>query len=151
MIKKTLILTLTAATMLFASGPAPHAGMQHGKMMGKKMMKKQSPFLINGKMPHLTKRVKMNWDKLNLTKEQQDALLKIRQETVGAVRSLKPQIMKLENEIAKAANEGADPDSLKAKVEEVAKLKAQATMAHIKCIHDTKKVLTADQLKQLRP
>ena len=149
--KKTLLLTLTAATMLFASSPAPQQAMQQGKAMGKKMMKKQSPFLINGKMPHLTKLVKMNWDKLNLTKEQQDALLKIRQETLGAVKSLKPQIMKLENEIAKATNEGADPESLKAKVDEVAKLKAQATMAHIKCIHDTKKVLTPEQLKQILP
>ncbi len=59
--------------------------------------------------------------------------------------------MQLENEIAKAANEGANPASLKAKVEELAKLKAQATMAHIKCIHDTQKVLTPEQLKQILP
>jgi Spy/CpxP family protein refolding chaperone len=149
--KKTMILTLTAATMLFASSPAPQMGMQHGKAMGKKMMKKESPFLINGKMPHLTKLVMMNWDKLNLTKEQQEALKKIRQETMSSVKSLKPTILKLENEVAKATMQGADPATLKAKVDEIAKYKAEATMAHIKCIHDTKKVLTQEQLKQLLP
>ncbi len=145
--KKSLMILATAATFAFATTPMP--GMGQGAHMNKKMQKMQKPFLILGKMPHLTKLVMMHWDDLGLSDEQKEKLIQIRKETMGAVKSLKPKIMKLENEVAKATMEGAEPDSLKAKVDEIAKLKAEATMAHIKCIYNTKKVLTPEQLAKL--
>ena len=145
--KKIVLILTAAATLAFATTPMPATG--HGPKAAKKMQKMQKPFLILGKMPHLTKLVMMHWDDLGLSDEQKEKLTQIRKETMGAVKSLKPKIMKLENEVAKATMEGADPDSLKAKVDEIAKLKAEATMAHIKCIYNTKKVLTPEQLAKL--
>ena len=146
--KKIVLMITAAATFAFATTPMPATG--HGPQAGKKMQKMQKPFLILGKMPHLTKLVMMHWDDLGLSDEQKEKLTQIRKETMGAVKSLKPKIMKLENEVAKETIEGADPDSLKAKVDEIAKLKAEATMAHIKCIYNTKKVLTPEQLAKLK-
>ncbi len=145
--KKIVLMITTAATLAFATTPMP--GMGQGAQMGKKMQKMQKPFLILGKMPHLTKLVMMHWDDLGLSDDQKAKLVEIRKATMGAVKTLKPKIMKLENEVAKATMEGAEPDSLKAKVDEIAKLKADATMAHIKCIYNTKKVLTPEQLAKL--
>ena len=145
--KKIVLMITTAATLAFATTPMP--GMGQGVQMGKKMQKMQKPFLILGKMPHLTKLVMMHWDDLGLSDDQKAKLVEIRKATMGAVKTLKPKIMKLENEVAKATMEGAEPDSLKAKVDEIAKLKAEATMAHIKCIYNTKKVLTPEQLAKL--
>ena len=108
-------------------------------------------FLIMGKMPHYTKLLMQKWDdpKLALTDEQKKALEKVRKETMSAVLEIKPQLAKLEQEIADKILHGATPDSLKADVEKVAKLKTKATMAHLKCIYDTQKVLTESQLKYL--
>lgn len=129
----------------------PPAGFQHPKegKMSKTGGKQQSPFLINGKMPHLTKLVKMHWDTLNLTDKQQEELLKIRKETIMAVKTLKPKILQLENEVATAVTAGETPDKLKEKVSQIADLKAKATMVHIKCIYNTKNILSKQQLQQL--
>ena len=150
--KRKITLLLAAASLAFATQGMP----AQGAMMGKKMHKMQKgamnkPFLILGKMPHLTKLVMRHWDDLNLSDTQKEELIKIRKATMGAVMQLKPQIMKLENEVAKAAMEGAKPESLKAKVDQIAQLKAKATMAHLKCIYDTKKILTPRQMKLLLP
>ncbi len=130
----------------------PPAGFKH-KQMGKmkKQNKKNSPFLIIGKMPHLTKMVKMNWDRLELSQTQKDELLKIRKETMSNIMRLKPQIKRLEKEVAKSTMLGDTPQSLKEKVDQIAKLKAEATMVHINCIYQTKKVLTPKQLKMILP
>jgi len=145
--KKTLITLLTASSLVFALQPTtPMKGMNQN--MTKK--KKSAPFLIMGKMPHLTKQVMMNWDELELNKDQEEKLTKIRKETMGAIKKVKPEITKLEDEVAKAAMSGEKPETLKEKVDQIAKLKAEATMAHIKCIHDTKSVLTDKQLKLLQ-
>ena len=147
--KKTLILLLTAGSLAFATQPtAPAQGMKQLKMA--KKGKKNAPFLIMGKMPHMTKQVMMNWDKLELSKDQKEKLTKIRQETMGAVKKLKPQIMTLENEVATAAIAGEKPENLTEKVNQIAKLKAEATMVHIKCIYNTKNTLTAKQLELLK-
>ena len=120
----------------------PIYGSGHGHKEGK-------PFLILGKMPHLSKLVKQNWDTLGLSDEQKSKLLQIRKETMGAAKSLQSKIYKLEEEVTKATMSGAKPESLKEKVDEIAKLKAEATMAHIKCIYNTKEVLNPKQLEKL--
>jgi len=142
-----LILLTASSFALATQTPQPMSMKQH-KMM--KRGKANAPFLIMGKMPHMTKQVIMHWDDLKLSKDQKEKLTKIRQETMGAVKSLKPQIVKLENEIAKATLSGAKPETLKEKVDQVAKLKAQATMAHIKCIYNTKNTLNKEQLELLK-
>jgi Spy/CpxP family protein refolding chaperone len=109
---------------------------------------KSKPFLIQGKLPHLTMMVKMMWDDadLALTKAQKQKLLKIRKETISGAQKLNKEIMALESKIVQASNQGANPASLKKDVFKLANLRAQATMLHLKCIYNTRKVLTQDQL-----
>jgi Spy/CpxP family protein refolding chaperone len=147
--KKALLILTTITSLAFATQTTP-ANMPGNGKSTEKQMKKGSPFLINGKMPHLTKLVMKNWDKLNLSDKQQAKLITIRKETMGAIKSIKPQIIALEKEVAIATMAGEKPETLKNKVDTLAKLKASATMAHIKCIYETQNVLTPDQLAQLK-
>ncbi len=120
--------------------------------LGAKDIKVNSPFLVTGKMPHFTKMVKKHWDssELNLTKDQKSTLLEIREKTVKSIKELKPKINSIEDEIVKNTLLGATPDTLDQKVKELSKLKAKATMVHIECIYDSKKVLTKEQLEFLQ-
>ena len=74
---KRVVLIITAVSALaFANGHGKHEGDMNYYKHHKKMTKKaDSLFLINNKMPHLTKLVKKNWDKLNLTATQKSKLL----------------------------------------------------------------------------
>jgi hypothetical protein len=110
--------------------------------------KKAKPFLIQGKLPHLTMMVKMLWndEDLALTPEQKQKLLIIRKETISGAQALGKKIFALEDKIVKASNEGVTPSELKDDVQELANLRAQATMLHLKCIYNTRKILTTDQL-----
>jgi len=110
--------------------------------------KKAKPFLIQGKLPHLTMDIKVLWDdeELALTKEQKQKLLKIRKYTISNAQALGKQIMKLENQIVKASYDGIKPESLKEDVKKLALLRAEATIVHLECIYDTKKVLNKEQL-----
>jgi len=160
--KKTTLLMIASATMLLAS-PAelmqgqgkgmmnPKCKIMHKGMMQKKtMMKKKmnSPFLIKHGLPHMTKMVMpyMNDPVFNLTAEQKAKLTEIRKETMGSIMKIKPEVMQLRREIVQASTSGTAADSLKAKVEKLASLEAEATMTHLKCIEKTKAVLTKDQL-----
>jgi len=113
------------------------------------MQQKQSkPFLIQGKLPHLTMLVKQMWnDKdLALTPKQKTALVQIRKTTMNGIAPLKKEINSLEAKIVNAANSGTNPAELKEDLLKLAKLRAEATMIHLQCIYNTKKVLTKDQL-----
>ena len=153
---------IASATMLLAS-PAelmqgqgkgmmnPKCKIMHKGMMQKKtMMKKKmnSPFLIKHGLPHMTKMVMPYIDDpaFNLTEEQKVKLTEIRKETMGSIMKIKPEVMQLRREIVQASTSGTAADSLKAKVEKLASLEAEATMTHLKCIEKTKAVLTKDQL-----
>jgi hypothetical protein len=109
------------------------------------------PFLITGKMPHVTMKVKQNWDnkELALTDAQKEKLLGVRKATMSAVMKLTKEIASLEDEVSKATMSGAKSESLKEKVEQIAKLKAKATIAHIDCIYDTKNILDEGQFGML--
>ena len=163
MIKKLTITSLTALSLLLVTAQAEGmmkcqsgkcgTGMMKQAKQGAKMHKKQkhSPFLIKHGLPHLTKMLMKNWDdpKLALTAEQKAALTKVRQETMGSVKSLKPQIMALTKEIVQASKAGTKAADLKAKVEKLALLEAEATMTHLKCIENSKAVLKPEQLAYL--
>ncbi len=162
MIKKLTITSLTALSLLLVTAQAEGMKCQAGKcgaaMMkqakqGKKMGKKRkhSPFLINHGLPHMTKMLVKNWDdpKLALTPEQKEKLMVVRKETLGSVKTLKPEVMALTKEIVQASRAGTKAAELKAKVEKLASLEAEATMTHLKCIENTKAVLKPEQLNYL--
>jgi len=109
------------------------------------------PFLIQDKLPHLTGMVKILWEDedLALTPKQKEQLIVIRKETMKGAKSLGKKIVKLEDEVVAQSEAGAKPESLKAKVDEIAKLRAAATMIHLQCIYKTRKVLTKEQLEVL--
>ncbi|WP_415408162.1 hypothetical protein ACLHDG_06320 [Sulfurovum sp. CS9] len=113
-----------------------------------------SPFLINqSRLPHMTKVLLQNWDKalLGLSEAQKEKLLVVRKETMSAVMKVKKQVKVLEAEIIEAMVDGEEPKSVYAKVDNVAKLKAEATRAHLNCISDTISILTDEQLEFLFP
>ncbi len=165
MIKKLTLTSLTALSLLVISAQAEGpmkcaagkcgAGMMSKAKMGKKqkIMKKKmhSPFLIKHGLPHMTKVLMKNWDdpKLALTPEQKEKLMTVRKETMGSVMKLKPEVMQLRREIIQASRTGAKAETLKAKVEKLALLEAEATMTQLKCIENTKAVLTKTQMAYL--
>jgi len=137
--KKTLFSLLTATLLFTGSATLLNANQAD---------KAAKPFLIQGKLPHLTMMVKILWDDedLALTKEQKTELIKIRKHTMGSAKKLKIQIIKLENEVVKASNQGAKPATLKSKVDKIAQLRAEATMIHLECIYNTRALLSKEQL-----
>ncbi len=141
--KKLLYIALTL--LLFGSGITTLQAKPQGSKPG-------SPFLINGKLPHYTMKLKMMWDDpvLALTPKQKQALLVVRKETIGAIKNLKPQIMQLERKIVKATKSGIKPATLKKDVDALASLKAKATMVHLRCIYKTRQILSPKQLRLLQ-
>jgi len=137
---KTKFLTLLMATTLLTTVGAT--------TLNAAQTKQQKPFLIQGKLPHLTMMVKMMWDDkdLALTPEQKKELLKIRKETIGSAKALGQKIFALENKVIEGSKFGVAPEKLKKYVDEIAKYRAEATMVHLKCIYNTRKVLTQEQL-----
>ena len=139
------------ASWMFENFPKKGMGMNKGKncTAKPKAKKSQTPFLIKSpNLPHMTRLIMKNWDNadLNLTKEQKEKLLVIRKETMGGVKNIKQAIQPLESEIVNFDN---NLTKVAPKVKEVAKLKADATLLHLKCIKNTKEVLNEKQLKML--
>ena len=156
MIKRTLFLSLVAMSLLAVpSLQAQQSGQGQGKAQKQnKMGKKQgkpSPFLISKGLPHMTKMIKQNWDnpKLGLTQDQKKKLLVVRKTTVGGIQALKPQVMPLQKKIKKMTMNGADTSKLNPMIDELAVLKAKMTKVHVKCIHDSKNILTKEQVQFL--
>lgn len=113
-----------------------------------------SPFLINSEsLPHMTKVLIENWDKgtLALSPEQKEKLLIVRKETMSAVKNIKKQIKVLETEIIETVVDGEDITTANSKIDEVAKLKSEATRAHLKCIANTIEILNDEQMELLFP
>jgi Spy/CpxP family protein refolding chaperone len=141
-------------------------GMQKGKGMQKGMQakagrngpgskgkkgKKASPFLITKGLPHLTGMLMQHWDDpaLGLTPEQKEKLLLVRKETLQGVKRIKPQVMRLEKEIRMLVRDGAGNAKVDPMIDELAGLKAEASKIHVKCLHDTRAVLTPKQMQYL--
>jgi mono/diheme cytochrome c family protein len=115
---------------------------------------KNSPFLINSdNLPHMTKLLVQNWDKakLGLSPEQKEKLMKVRKETMSGVAKIKQQLQPLEAEVAEAMIDREDPKSVEKQIEQIAKLKLEATKIHLKCISDTTKILSEEQVATLLP
>ncbi len=159
--KSIIISSIAALSLLMVSAQAD-GGMKCsagkcGSAMTKTVKKKghkkhkSSPFLIKYGLPHLTKLVKKSWDdpQLALTKEQKSKLLEVRKKTMGGVKSVKPEITKLKREIIEASRAGSSAATLKAKVEKLASLEAEATMVQLDCIASTKAILSKGQYDYL--
>ena len=113
-----------------------------------------SPFLINSRaLPHMTKVLIENWDKgtLALSAEQNERLLVVSKETMTEVKSIKKKIKVLDTEIIEIMIDGEDVRNADSKIEQIAKLKAEATKVHLKCIADTIKILNDEQMELLFP
>jgi len=161
--KNILLSSIAALSLLMVSAQAEGMKCGAGKCGGamkqgvmqkaKKMHKKRMnlPFLIKHGLPHLTKMVAKSWDdpKLALTDAQKTKLMEVRKTTMGGVMKLKPEVMKLRKEIIEASKTGTKADALKAKVDKLASLEAEATMVHLNCIDSTKAILTKAQYDYL--
>ncbi|EDZ62731.1 hypothetical protein SMGD1_2825 [Sulfurimonas gotlandica GD1] len=109
----------------------------------------QKPFLIHGQLPHITGTIMQLWDDedLALSLEQKTKLKEIRIRTVGGLATIKGEVFPLEAEIVKASSNGANPDSLEDSLQKLAELRAEATMLHLRCLYDTRNILTKKQLQ----
>ena len=115
---------------------------------------RHSTFLINQKeLPKLTKLLMENWGKgkLSLSTCQKEKLLLIRKEIIKTIMETKDKVSFLESEIIEMTVDGDDIENIEVKVNEVAKLKAKATMTQIKCLKDTLEILNDKQLYTLLP
>lgn len=113
-----------------------------------------SPFLVNKEeLPHLTKLLIKNWDKaaLGLSDEQKEKLLVVRKETISAVKEIKEKVEELESEIIEAAVDGEPLEEMYSKVEEVAKLKVEATKVQLKCLKRSMEILNDAQIEYMLP
>ena len=132
--------------------PKDFRGMRGGKP--KMNPVKNSPFLINqNSLPHLTKILIDNWDKetLALTAEQKEKLLIVRSETMTGVKKVKQALAVLEAKIIEMSVDNEALKSIQPKVEEVAKLKTEASMIQLKCLKDSLKILNDKQIELLLP
>ena len=136
---RTTLLTLLALTLLSTTMITTNLSANQ---------KPSKPFLIQGKLPHLSGMVKILWDDedLALKSEQKSKLIEIRKNTMKNAKALGKQINSLETEIVQASNDGTKPKLLQEKVSKLASLRAEATMVHLNCIYDTRTVLTKEQL-----
>ncbi len=115
---------------------------------------KTSPFLVtHDDLPHMTKMLVQNWDKakLGLSKEQKEKLLIVRKETMGAVKGIKQKLKVLEDEVAEAMIDREDPKTVYKNLDEIAKLKLEASKVHLKCIAETTAILSEEQVAFLLP
>ena len=112
---------------------------------------KSSPFLITGKLPHLTKLLVQQWDnaELHLSEEQKSKLLVVRKKTISGVKKLGQEITALEKHVVDGALGGKSPEELHPLIQKIEKLKGEATMVHLRCIHTTQMILNRQQLDLL--
>ena len=109
----------------------------------------KKPFLIQGELPHLTGMVYILWDDedVALTQKQKTELLAVKKETMNKIKPLGKIINALEAKIVKASANGAKPETLKESLSRLASLRAEATMAHLNCIYNTRALLSEEQLE----
>ena len=122
---------------------------------GKLNALKNSPFLMNqDALPHLTKILVEHWTKakLGLSSEQKEKLLIVRKETMQSVKKIKKALSVLEAEVIEmTVDEDVELKSIQGRVDEIAKLKAEATMIQLKCLKESVQILTEEQLEFLLP
>lgn len=86
---------------------------------------------------------------LGLSKKQTDALLTIKGNTIPMVIKAAKEIKALELTLSDKMVKGAKASTMHDAVDEIAKLKAALTKAHLKCIESARAILTDTQRKTL--
>lgn len=147
MMKRSIL--LSTVLLLIFSLAAANLMAQEGRN-GKE--KNNPPFLITGNLPHLTKLLMQEWNnsQLNLSDEQKSNLLVVRKETIAGAQKIGQEIAPLEKQVAEEIFRGETPEALQSIVQAIAKLKAEATMLHLRCIYSTRRILDGYQLEILR-
>ncbi len=147
---KKNVLFIALFTVVFALSSVNVMAQGAGGGMGKH--KKTPPFLITGKLPHLTKMLMQQWEnpELQLTEEQKSKLMVVRQDTMSGAQKLGQEIAVLEDQVAAGIDAGKKPEELESVVKTIADLKTEATMLHLRCIYNTKAILDARQLGVLK-
>ncbi len=145
-----MTLLLFAFTAGYAATHATPQSPHHHKKIKPKKLKKV--FLIKKGLPHYSKIIKKHWNdpRLNLTDTQKKELLALRQETMGKLKALYPKVKKLRKQIVKAGRKGESLSETEKMVDELARLKAEATKIHLLCIAKTRKILTPKQWQTLQ-
>ena len=149
---KNGILLLAVLMMIFSLAIVNLTAQENISPTGNKQQKKDSPFLIAGKLPHLTKLLMEKWEnpELNLSEEQKAKLLVVRKVTISGVQKLGQEIVSLEKQVSEGVFAQKTPAQLHPLVQTIAELKAEATMIHLRCIYDTSKILNQQQLDILK-
>lgn len=139
---RLVLLTVVFIVVALSAGSALAQG---------KGKQKNVPFLITGKLPHLTKLLVKQWEnpELHLSDEQKTKLLVVRKETISNAQRLGKEIGALEQQVVEGSLGGKAPEQLQSLVQQVAQLKTEATMVHLRCISNTSKVLDQQQLALL--
>ncbi len=110
------------------------------------LIPKNLPFLIGLALYHPAS------SNLELTKEQIDALVKYKNNATPKLAEKALKIKKLELEITNGISlkhDNIKADTFFDKVDEIAKLRAELTKAHLVCIEKVKQILTAEQYEEL--
>ena len=156
----TLSLTLATSLMAEANMKMGEGAKKLAQMAGEKspyyraekeafpkdyfMVNQNLPFLVGVSLFHPESK------KLNLSKEQLEQLVKMKNTTVPAAAKVAKEIKAMELELAKAMiEEHKEPKSQFELVEKIAKLRANLTKAHLECIYTIQKVLSPEQFKTL--
>jgi len=139
----TLVLSMSVGTF---SVQGSFAAAEKGKQ------KKGSPFLITGKLPHMTKQVMQVWDnpEFDLSEEQKEKLLLVRKETMSGAQKLGKVIGPLEQQVVDGILGDKTDKELAPIVQKIAEMKVDATMIHLRCIANTRKILNDRQEEFLK-
>ena len=111
-------------------------------------------FLIPKNLPYLVglSLYDSSSSKLNLSKEQIDAILEIKKAVVSTAAKKALKIKKMELDIVQKisfTHKGTKAKELYATVDEIATLKAELTKLHLTCIEKVKSILTKEQYEEL--
>ncbi len=110
------------------------------------LITKNLPFLVGLSLYN------SNSSDLELSKKQIDALLNIKKTVMPAMAKIALKVKKLELEIVNELtlkHNDVKPESFFDKVDEMAKLRANLTKSHLRCIAKVKTILTAEQYEEL--
>ena len=164
--KKVIISTLIVAGLsssLFAKSymqKTPEMAKKVKEVMGEtspyyRAKKENFPkdyFLVNQNLPFMVGVILFHpqGDKLNLTKEQLAKFKEMKDTIVPASMKVAKQIKAKELKLTKDIIEDKkDPKELSAQVDEIAKLRADLTKAHLDCIHQVQGTLSKEQFNTL--
>ena len=86
---------------------------------------------------------------LHLTEKQKSELLAIRKEVIATVQNIGKKVFPLEKQVAKGIFSGKTPDELSGLVQEIAGLRAEATMVQLRCLYSFRNALDQQQLDVL--